>query len=352
MNIDELRSLAEWFHEHYGEVQKLYGKLLQPIQHNANQAGKQPLENQLNELINYLQHMKFDDLSLQQIKILDDLGVSEYIGLQGANFVEGTIRTSEYDPSTAATRINEAINSVNQAHDGFQAYRDSLRSLGIGESDDDEPDFITIRVGFQNDAAINNVTDLRNYSKDWYDIIRGIALAADEAPEATKVVGASTGSIILILAGTASVTAILALISKNIASVAKDVIGIASQIEDLRGKKLLNSVIEKELKKLEEDKKKNAEKEIIDLVSDKIAGIDGEKITALSGSIRKLLTFNEKGGNVDFVAPEANYEIVDENGNADNPIGSLAAAREAIHEYQEIREQVKRLTDQTGQDLQ
>ncbi len=54
MNIDELRSLADWFHEHYGEVQKLYGKLLQPIQHNANQAGKQPLENQLNELIDYL----------------------------------------------------------------------------------------------------------------------------------------------------------------------------------------------------------------------------------------------------------------------------------------------------------
>ncbi|MBU0825197.1 MAG: hypothetical protein KKA44_16270 [Alphaproteobacteria bacterium] len=351
MNINELKALSDWFHEHFSEVQKLYGKLLQPIQHNANQAGKQPLESQLNELIGYLEQMKFDDLSLQQINLLDDLGVSEYIGPQGARFVEGTIRTSEYDPSTAATRINDAINSITQAHDGFQAYRNSLSSLGIGESDDDESDFITIRIGFQNNASINNVTDLKNYSKDWYDIIRGIALAANEAPESTKVVGASTGSIILILAGTASVTAILALISKNIASVTKDIIGIAHQIEDLRGKKLLSSVIEKELKKLEGEKKKSAEEEIINLVSKKIPGIDGEKITALSGSIRKLLTFNEKGGNVDFVAPEANYEIVDENGIADNPIGTLAAAREAIHEYQEIREQIKLLTDQTGQDL-
>jgi hypothetical protein len=351
MNVDELRSLAEWFDEHYAIVQKLYGQLLTPIQHNASQGNKQPLENQLNELLGYLSRMKFDDLSLQQINLLEDLGVNKYIGLEGSNFVEGTIRTSEYDASTAATRIDEAINSINQAHDGFQAYRNSLNSLGIGESDEDDSDFITIRIGFQNDASINHVTDLKNYSKDWYDIIRGIALAVDEAPESTKVVGASTGSIILILAGTVSVTTVLALISKNIASVAKDVIGIARQIEELRQQKLLNSIIEKELKKQEGEKKNNAEKEIIDLISEKIPSIDGEKITALSGSIRKLLSFNEKGGNIDFVSPEANYEIVDEDGNSDNPIGALSAAREAIHQYQEIREQVKRLTDQTGQDL-
>jgi hypothetical protein len=350
MNIHELRSLAEWFDEHFAVLQSLYGNLLQPISHNASQGNKQPLEDQLNKIIEYMDRMNFDDLSLQQINLLDDLGVITYISSDGAKFIDSTIRTSEYDPSTAVTRINEAINSINKAHDGFQAYRNSLGSLGISESDDDENDFITIRVGFQNDASINNVTDLKNYSRDWYDIIRGIALAADEAPEATRVIGASTGSIILILAGTVSVTTILALISKNIASVAKDVIGIATQIEDLRGKKLLNSVIEKELRKQEEEKRKNAEKEIIELISEKIPAIDGEKITALSGSIRKLLTFNEKGGNVDFVSPEASYEIVDDEGSVDITIGALSAARQAIHEYQEIREQVKRLTDQTGQD--
>ena len=351
MNIGELRALAEWFGEHYSTLQNLYGKLLQPIQHNANQGNKQPIENQLNQLIAYMSDMKFEELSLQQIRILEELGVDEYIGLKGTNFVEGTIRTSEYDPSTAASRISEAISSITQAHDGFQSYQNSLKSLGLEEDDNEENDFITIRVGFQNDASINHVTDLKNYSKDWYDIIRGIALSVDEAPESTKVVGASTGSIILILAGTASVTAILALISKNIASVAKDVIGIANQIVELRGKKLLNDVIEKELKKQEYEKKKSAEKDIIEIISEKIPAMDGEKIAALSGSIKKLLAFNEKGGNVDFVAPESGHEIVDDEEGSEHAIGALAAAREAIHQYQEVREQVKRLTDQTGQDL-
>lgn len=172
-------------------------------------------------------------------------------------------------------------------------------------------------------------------------------MAAGEPPEATRVVGASTGSVILILAGTVTVTTILALISKNIASVAKDAIGIANQIEDLRGKKLLNDTIEQELIKQETERKKEALEKIIDLVKGKVQALDGEKTNALESSVKKLLNFTEKGGNLDFVVPDSEEPSDDGSAN-DDQLKSLAEARDAVREYQAEREHIK-LLEQHGQ---
>lgn len=345
MNIDELNRLAAWYVEHFSNIQSRYSQLVQPIQHNASQPNKQPLETQLESLIDYLRSMKFEELSLQQIKLLDDLGVSAYIGMDGADFVEKTIRTADYDPQTALNKLNEAVNVLTTASNGFTSYRQSLDALGLKESaDDGDADGITIRVGFRKDASINNVSDWRDSGKDWYDIIRGIALAAGETPEDTRITGASTGSIILILVGTATVTKLLAMISKNVASVAKDAIEIANEIENLRGKKLLNAAIEKQLRAMDQKKKDDAHAEILKEIGTHLPNLDGEQKSALEVSIKKLLAFNEKGGNVDFVAPEGDDEVDEEGGAEANPANAaLAQVRAAIREYQEVREQMKLL---------
>ena len=352
MNVNELQQLADWYIEHYSQLNSLYNGLLAPIQHNASQPSKQPVESQLESLLAYLREMKFDELSLQQLQMLSSLDVDGFMGSDGVNYVESTIRTSDFDSATAVTKITDALSKLSSAHSGFSAYRESLALLGLNRRDaDEEIDSIIIRIGFQSDASIDNVTDWKDSARDWYDIIRGLALASNESPEDTKIVGASTGSIILILAGTASVTTLLALISKDIASVAKDVIGIGNDIEDLRHKKRLNNVIEKELRKQENNKKDKALKDITGLIKRKIPDLDGEKITALEGSIKKLLAFNEKGGNVDFVAPDARADELDADPDGkDQPMTALAEARSAIHEYQAVRDQIKLLVDMTAKD--
>jgi len=350
VNISELEKLAEWFLGQYPNVHGLYQNLMQPIQYNSSQPTKQPLENHLNELVGYLKSMRFDELSLQQMKLLNDLGALAYLGPEGAQFVDTVVKRSDYDPATAFQQLSQAAHLLTEANSGFEAYRASLSLLGLEKSvPSDEAEYITIRIGFHSDAAINNVTDWKESARDWYDIIRGISLAVNESPEDTKILGASTGSIILILAGTLSVTTILALISKNVASVARDVISIRNQIEELRNKKLLNDVIEKELKKQEQKKTLEAHAEIIEIISKKIDDLDGEKKNALDASIKKLLAFNEKGGNVDFVAPDSpEDDAADADPESVLPPNALAEARQAIHSYQEVREQIKLLTDATG----
>lgn len=346
MNVRELEYLSDWYVEHYDRLRPLYDAVLSPIQHNASQPNKQPLESQLEALINYLRGMAFDDLSLQQIAKLTDLGVYQFVGVEGVRFIEATVRTSDYDPSTAANRISEALSVLKSAYSGFNQYRSALEALGFDDHDDPESDNgVIIRVGFQKGASIDNVTDWKESSRDWYDIIRGLSMVSNESPEDTKIVGASTGSIILILVGTASVTTLLAIIAKNIASVAKEVVGISNVIEELRQNKWLTAAMERDFKKKIDQSRSKALSDIMKEIREIHKSIDGEKSTALEASIKKLLAFNEAGGSVDFVAPEDDDDQVDA-GN--EPMSALSQARVAIQDYQAAREQVRALTDMSN----
>lgn len=345
MNIIELQKLADWFTSHNGNLRGLYKGLIGPIHHNASQPNKQPLEAQLEALLGYLRGMSFEELSLQQLKVLSELEVDQFIGPEGAAYVESIVRTADYDPATASQRITAALEKLNQVNAGFDQYRNALAALSLNEVSLDQPaDTIIIRVGFQNEASIDNVADWKESARDWYEIVRGLALAADEAPEDTKVIGAATGSIILILAGTVTVTTLLAVMSKNIASIAKEVIGLRNQVEDLRHKKWLNATIEREFKKKEESLKATAVKQIIAEIKRQLPSLDGEKVSALEASTRKLLSFNEKGGNVDFVAPDGGTSDSEEEGVSDS---GIAAVQAAIRDYQSVREQLKLITDQS-----
>lgn len=348
MNVDEIYRLGAWFAGQFPETKKLYAALLAPITHNASQADKRPVEAELNALIEFLDNQQFDELSIQQLKMLSSLGVDAYLGHEGAAYVEAQVRTSNYDPATAVQRINEALQSISNARGKLTGYVEAVNSLDFGPDDVlAEEGLITIRVGFQNDVAIDNVTDWKDTAKDWYDIIRGLAMACEESPEDVKVIGAATGSIILIMAGTAAFTAVLAQISKHITTTAKDVISVRMEVENLRQKKLLTKSMEAELRKIEKDKTESAVATIEKLLEGKIAGKDGDVGVALTASIKKLLTFSEKGGTVDFVAPDL-QEPEDGDESEDGGLrAALLEAKTAIREYQGERESLKLLSDGT-----
>jgi hypothetical protein len=68
----------------------------------------------------------------------------------------------------------------------------------------------------------------------------------------------------------------------------------------------------------------------------------------LEGPINKLLSFGEKDGNVDFVAPEVELDNSDAEQPTSEVLAALGEVRTAIHEYQSMREQLKLLTDDTA----
>ncbi len=351
MNVDELYRLGTWYAEQFSELDRRYTALRDPINHNANQSDKRPLEIDLNNLIEFLSNQRFEELSLEQLKVLNIIGVDSYLGESGADYVTSSVKTSDYDPATAYQRLNQAIDVISSARDRLSSYVQSVKNLKLAEEGAKAIDgMVTIRVGFQNDVAINNVADWKNSAKDWYEIVRGLAMACDESPEDIKVTGASTGSVILILAGTAGFTALLALICRHLTTAAKDIIGVRMAMEDLRQKKILNKAMETEFKKLEQDKVTNTVSDIQQALSGRLKGDNGEIDVALTASIKKLLTFSERGGTVDFVAPDVgeDSEGGDEVGDPENGLrAALLEAKAAIREYQGEREGLKLLSDGT-----
>jgi hypothetical protein len=345
MDIRELEKLAVWYSEHFNRFGRLYEAVISPIQHNATQPQKTAVEEPLNDLIKYLRRMDFEVLSIEQLKLLDKLGVSENMGNEGADLVESIVRTANYDPNTASMQLTEAYSKLSNVRTYLDSFLQSLSQLDLLDQEDDS-DFITIRVSFQNEASITNVSQWKKSSADWYDIIRGIAMINNEAPETTKVIGATKGSIILILAATAGVTALLARIAKDITSTAKEVLEVEHSREDLKQKKMLTQVMADEFDRLVTEKKENTVQDIVGEFKDVMADGAGDKVAALTKSVEKLLAFNQKGGTVDFVMPEND----DDDGGEDEaqaaaPAG-LTAAKKAIRDYQEVREQVKLLSHQ------
>jgi hypothetical protein len=347
MEVSELVDLADWYDRQVPSVQGAYSQLLNLLQHNASQPNQQPLEEALNSLTSALRDMTFDALSIQQLSVLEQLEAREYLGGDGVQFVDRTIRTATYDAATAAARIQIAVQNVNHAKVALADYRSAVQELRFPSTDLEQAlDKIVIRVGFQNDANIDNVTDWRDYGEEWYNIIRGVALAANESPEDTKVIGAATGSVIIILAGTVAVSSMLAVIMKNITGTTKEVISVGVAMENLRQQKILTSTMEAEFKKVEAKKRAEATKTVMAELNKYLhKSVMGDAKIALEASVKRLLAFNEKGGMVDFVAPPDADEEADE-GNEEGAGKLLSDARRIIHEYQGEREALRLLTHQ------
>ena len=98
MEVSELVGLAEWFESQVPSVRDAYQNLLTVLQHNASQSDKRPLETELNRLEGAQLAMSFDELSLQQIRVLERLDVRPYLGREGATFIDETVQTANYDP--------------------------------------------------------------------------------------------------------------------------------------------------------------------------------------------------------------------------------------------------------------
>lgn len=358
MNVLELLELTDWFNSNFSDLSQKYQAVQRVLQNNVNQGTQQPLEEPLNDLIEFLASMRLGELNIQQLRFLDQQGVANLIGHDGVEFVKRTIKTTTYDPATSLTEIRDATSKIGSTNQKLAQYRGAVDELGIRpETFVSAQDEIVVRVGFRNEASIEDIEGWRTSADDWYHIIRGLSMLVGEAPENTRVIGVSNGSIILILATTATVSGLLAMISKHVTGIAKDVISVQVAREELRSKRLLNDVMEAELAKQINEKRK----ERLSAINEELAGMIPEKTKgdiniALEKSIDKLVEFGEKGGDVDFVAPPIPEKEKDEDPEGfaeraidENTLKELEEVRRLISDYQEEREAVKLLEDNSSE---
>ncbi len=350
MNVLELLELSNWFDLNHSQLAAKYQALQRVLQNNINQGATQPLEEPLNELLDFLSAMKVGELNLQQLRFLGQQGVSNLIGYDGVDYVRETVITTTYDPATTLNAIQDAVTKINNVHNQLTAYSSAVSEMGIKvDTFETAEDRITVRVGFRNEAAINDIKDWKTSAEDWFHIVRGLGMLVGEAPEDTRVIGTSNGSIILVLSATAAVSALLALICKHLTGMAKEVMSVQITREELRQKRLLTEVMENELAEMENKRRQEGLDAIYKELADQIPkNARGDVKNALEKSIDKLVKFGENGGDVDFVAPPKSDDDEEENSEVkidDDALAELNRVRRIISDYQEEREAIKLLED-------
>lgn len=345
MNIIELYGLTNWIKVEIVEakIPQKYQQLQAILQQNA-QPNKQktPFETQKEDLLNALISVRHAILTKDQISFLSELSITQLIGRGGARVIEDILYRNSIDIATAANKIQELTQTLNEGIRKSGLIADGLD--GCVQDDELEVyDEALIRVSFLGDAAMSNVKDFKKWGIIWHDIGRGVAMVHGNAPEDVKIIGAAKGSVILELMA-------LAKIATTIAGVIWSALKVAEKVLDIRKKAGEIRHLNLETKKLAGDMEKAAEKEkevgVTNIINLQIKELklkkngDGEKISALEKSVKNLVDFIELGGEVDFVVPE---EAVSDEDEA--VVDDFTKLRKTTEEIRLLEEAVKLLED-------
>jgi len=345
MNVSELYQLTKWIQNEIVNTQipQKYQQLLQILQRNAqpNQP-KQPFEQQKNNLIEAIKKVPLNQLTRDQIEFLKKLGIGEAVGQKGVERIEDILYRNALDIVTAAQKIREIYQALNNGIQKANQIKMGLDGCILEESYEVE-DKVLMRIYFKEKAALSNVTDLKKWGAIWYEIIRGIAIAHSATPEEVKIVGATSGSIVIEMAAAATIASTTSIIILSALKVAERFVEILKKVEELRSLKLNN---QKLLAELEKEAQKEKEKGINE-ISNKVVNIlrlneqeQGDLINALKKSIEHLVNFIELGGEVDFIVPDEDEADKEKQSEKDIDYSRI---KEIVREIREIESKIKAL---------
>jgi len=319
VQIQELLSLTYWVDENIinAQVPQKYKQLLAVLQHNVNVKNNQPrqeFKTQTDDLVDAIRVITTNGLTNEQERMLDKLNILQNVGLTGVEQLEGILFRNSLDIATAANELAQIYQKISASISSSNQIKGSLQPLLEIEDDEEEDDHdVVMRVHFQNDVALDNISDFKKWGSTWFDIGRGIAMAHDHAPEDIKVIGAQKGSIIIELAVVAAIAATASSIILSALKVADRVLTIRKKAEEIKSLKLSNKKLESDLEREAEKEKKDG----LDRITKELSVTlkidqngDGEKVKALEKAVKNLINFVENGGEVDFFADE--QEVDDE----------------------------------------
>lgn len=315
MNVTELYELTEWIRQEVvaAEIPNKYQQLLQVLQQHAQNQRQTPFEDQKESLIDVLGKVSIDQLSKEQQSFLGNLGIAGIVGEKGISKVEDILYKNVIDIATSAAKLDGMLKMLNQGIGKSNKIFSGLDGC-IDYEEYENSDEILMRVTFTGNAGMNNVKDLKSWGTTWYDISRGVAMAHGEPPEAVHVVGATKGSIIIELATVATIAGTVSGIILSALKVAEKVVDIRKKAEELRGLKLQNEKLAEIVEEEADSEKQHGIEQIsVNISAELKIESDGEKVNALTKSVKNLVDFVEKGGVVDFVAPEDEGENEDKH---------------------------------------
>jgi len=176
-------------------------------------------------------------------------------------------------------------------------------------------------------------------------------MAVGAAPEDIRVVGANKGSLIIVLATVYTIAQVIATVLLKSLEVAEKVLNLQKMGQEVKNLGLTNTKLENEIRSsAEAERAEGIEAISRDVTRDLSAKgqIDGEQQSTLENSIKKLISFIEKGGQVDLILPvESKNDKADELTSDGQKIQQL---REDVQRIRALESEMKLLDHDSEKD--
>lgn len=315
MELQEAYRLKAWVDEEITQrelIQK-YAALQKALQESAQRAQNQPptpFKEHKQSLLKTLRLVNIFGLSNPQLQVLEKLNILQHVGNVASDNIKNMMTEYASDLAYLAEQINKNQAELNQ---GIQQINNIFTALTpiVTEKEFELPkDKILTRVTFQNEASINDINDLRNWTIRLYNITRGLAIACNEPVEDIKVDGASRGSLIFDLILGRYVASILTKTLKEIFECMSEYQNFKIKAHEAELAALNKDRFEQEYiedKERWEGRMERVKQQIIEDLSSNIKDEIKDYKKANDGELRKsvkdLVELISKGGDVDPVIP-------------------------------------------------
>jgi hypothetical protein len=288
------------------EVPSRFQQLIDVLRRNAGmQPGQQPqpITQQKADLIGVIRKVQPETLTLNERRLLQTFIDTSLMGSGGVEKINGVFAEHNLDPMGAVN----AFTAMKQKYDLLiSAASETLKVLKPIEMEvietDIEEGHAVLQITFKERASIGNVTDWREHSDQWWQIVRSFGLLTDTTTDQAKVLSFQQGSVIVEIAATYLLVKAVGLAADKILTVIERLLELRKKIREIKQLDLTNKQIERDLEKEEAVFKENKVDQIAQQV---IAEInkpktpDGEVGAAIKVAIGKLFMFLDNGGTVD-----------------------------------------------------
>lgn len=311
MQSSEIYTFARWYQTNVtsSKLASVLANSANTIKVNLRNGIEVVKKQQLESIISTISQFNLNELNDSHRKLIKNIGLESII-LEAAKSNFSMLFSPSMDNNHIINELTFYSNELNTAHSKITPL---ITSLPYILSDDyllpssiPEGKYL-MRLTFQEQASIDNLVNLKEWSKAWHTIARGFSMANDQSPEDFEIISVDKGSVIIDLALTLET---ITLINDTLSSFAELAINLTELYIALKSAKLLKHVVTVELyEKVVKEAESNLTEKEINIVEKVVDNLEQngkiknkQSRNELTSAIREIVRFNDKGGDIKCIS--------------------------------------------------
>jgi hypothetical protein len=288
----------------------LIAVIRQNAQTRPNQE-QQPITDQKKAVLAAIEGVSLSGLTINERDILAIFINPMRFGPHGVSYINEIFAEHNLDPMGAVNAMEAIKKEFTNLVGAAERTLGVLQPLKIEEMDKDiEKGRAAIQIIFKKKVAVDNITNLKDQTEEWWYVVRGVSLLTNTAVEENRILTVQKGSPLIVeLSSVYIAVRVVGLIVDKVLTAVDRYLDLKKKVEEVRHMNLQNKQIERDLDKEAENFRETIVEDIKTKIIEEIAPdkkSNGEIHKAMEITVKNVFAFLDKGGSIDCRVPEDN----------------------------------------------